>query len=98
MNGVMFQAFHWFLDPKFPGGNGRGLWQFLADESEHFRRIGIDAIWIPPASQTQDEHSIGYDVYDHFNVGEFPVKGRPDPSTRYGTKQQLHDAIAALHG
>jgi alpha-amylase len=42
LNGVMFQAFRYFL-PR-----DANLWSFLAAEADHLRDIGIDAVWIPP--------------------------------------------------
>lgn len=103
LNGVMFQGFHWFLkEDSFPSSKGRKLWQFLGEEATHYRDIGIDAVWIPPAYKAafNRTNSVGYDVYDHFDLGEFPIKGDPDPNpeTKYGSKQELLEAVQALHG
>lgn len=96
MNEVLFQAFHWYLQPQFPQSGGRKLWAFLRDEAPHLRAIGIDAVWLPPASRGADASGVGYDVYDHYNISEFEVWGQTE--TRYGTRQELHQAIDALHG
>ena len=96
MNGVLFQSFHWFLSHNFPHSSGRNLWTFLRDEAGHLRSIGVDAIWLPPASRGAEAEGVGYDVYDHYNIGEFPFKGRH--ATRYGTRSELHAAIQALKG
>jgi alpha-amylase len=96
MNGVLLQGFHWFLEPNFPQSNGRTLWRFLKDQADHYRSIGIDAIWIPPAYQPAGRGSVGYDVYDHYNVGEFPLNGTM--GTKYGTATELKEAIRSLHG
>jgi alpha-amylase len=88
LNGVMFQAFHYFLpwDPSHP------LWDFLATEADHLRDIGVDAVWIPPPCKCQGgTWSVGYDVFDQFDQ----CKTIP---TRYGSKGRLHAAINALHG
>jgi len=91
INGVMFQFFHWFL-PASPG-----LWNSLAAEANHLRNIGIDAVWIPPPQKCRSgTSSAGYDVFDHFDLGEFAQCGTTP--TKYGSKQELHDAINALHG
>lgn len=97
VNGVIFQFFHWYLDGNDSFQNGKPLWGFLKDEADYLRRIGIDAVWIPPPSKgSSGGFSVGYDVYDHFDLGEFNAKGTTP--TKYGTKEQLHDAINSLHG
>ncbi|RYG49652.1 MAG: alpha-amylase, partial [Chitinophagaceae bacterium] len=98
MNGVLFQGFHWFLATNFPGSQNRNLWQFLADEADHLRAIGITAVWIPPAYWGANRTGVGYDVYDHYNIGEFPAHGDANVATRYGTKADLKAAVTALHG
>ncbi|BAY41807.1 alpha-amylase (plasmid) [Nostoc sp. NIES-2111] len=97
INGVIFQFFHWYLDKDDSYQNNKPLWVFLKEEANHFREIGIDAVWIPPAYKgASGENSSGYDAYDRFDLGEFNDKGTF--RTKYGTKQELHDAINALHG
>lgn len=96
-NGVLFQFFHWYLDKDDAYHNEKPLWVFLKEEADHLREIGIDAVWIPPAYKAAaGDWSTGYDVYDHFDLGEFNQK--ETVRTKYGTKQELHDAINALHG
>jgi alpha-amylase len=96
-NGVAFQFFHWFLDKDDSYQNKKPLWVFLKEEADHLREIGIDAVWIPPAYKAfEGANSAGYDVYDHFDLGEFD--DRNSLRTKYGTKEELHDAINALHG
>lgn len=95
INGVMLQGFHWFLKGTLP--DGRHLWKFLKDESDNLHAAGFDAVWIPPAYKPDHnrESSVGYDVYDHFDLGEFNAQDRV--RTKYGTKAELLDAISALH-
>lgn len=96
MNEVLFQGFHWFQPSLLTQVNNQRLWPFITAQADHLRSIGIDAIWLPPASRGMDNDSVGYDVYDHYNVGEFPLNNRVE--TKYGTKAQLRQAIDALHG
>jgi alpha-amylase len=97
INGVAFQFFHWFLDKDDVYQGGQSLWSFLKSEADRLREIGIDAVWIPPVSKaTSGDWSSGYDVYDHFDLGEFDSKSTV--RTKYGTKEELHKAINALHG
>jgi alpha-amylase len=99
-NGVMLQGFHWFLRLDFPESNDRSLWEFLRDEADHYRAVGIDAVWIPPAykAASNRSNSVGYDVYDHFDLGQFTRPGDSFSRTKYGSSEQLLDAVAALHG
>lgn len=101
LNGVMLQGFHWFLKrDAFPGSNGRSLWKFLGDEADHLRRVGVDAVWIPPASKAAfgRGNSVGYDIYDHFDLGEFARHGDPERRTKYGSRGELLDCVRALRG
>lgn len=96
-NGVMFQFFHWFTKEEDPRQNNKLLWVFLKEQADHLRAIGVDAVWIPPPSKGYSGgYSVGYDLYDGYDLGEFDAKGIR--RTKYGTKEQLHDAINALHG
>lgn len=96
INGVAFQFFHWYLNKDDSYQNNKPLWVFLKEEADHLREIGIDAVWIPPAYKADSgDWSTGYDVYDHFDLGEFNDRSQ---RTKYGTKAELHDAINALHG
>jgi alpha-amylase len=96
-NGVVLQAFHWFITKEDPNLGKKPLWVFLKEEADHLRDIGIDAVWIPPPCKAAGgENDVGYGIHDHFDLGEFDAKGTI--GTKYGTKQQLHDAINALHG
>ncbi len=91
LNGVLFQGFHYYV-PRDPG-----LWRFLASEADHLRAIGIDAVWIPPPQKgSSGTWSVGYDPCDGFDLGEFQQCGTV--RSRYGTKDELHAAINALHG
>ena len=97
INGVVFQFFHWYLDKDDSYQGNKPLWVFLKDEADHLREIGVDAVWIPPACKgSGGDQTTGYDIYDHFDIGEFNDKG--SERTKYGKKEQLHDAINALHG
>jgi alpha-amylase len=100
LNGVAFQFFHWYLDKDDSFLKNQSLWAFLKVEADNLRQIGIDAVWIPPAYKgASGDGSSGYDVYDHFDLGEFEARSNPAAKrTQYGTKEELHSAINALHG
>lgn len=85
-NFTMLQFFEWY----FPA-NG-SLWNHFKEQSIHLKGIGIDTVWLPPAHKgVAGRESNGYDAYDLYDLGEFDQKG--SVATKYGTKQELIDAI-----
>lgn len=88
-NGAMMQFFEWNLpnDGKF--------WQKLKEEAKHLHDIGITSVWIPPAYKADEQQDEGYATYDLFDLGEFDQKNTV--RTKYGTKQELIDAITECH-
>ena len=85
----MMQYFHWYLP------NDGSLWKQVKKEASYIAHLGINAVWLPPASKgTAGKHSVGYDVYDLYDLGEFDQKG--SVRTKYGTKKEYIDAVKAL--
>ncbi len=88
-NGTILQAFHWYLpaDGQF--------WNKLKTDASRLAQMGITAIWLPPAGKgTEGKDSIGYDIYDIYDLGEFNQKG--SVRTKYGTKDELVAACQTL--
>lgn len=89
-NGVILQAFEWYL-PDHPH-----LWNILKEQATTYADSGITALWIPPAYKgSAGTSDVGYGAYDLYDLGEFNQKGTI--RTKYGTKKELLDAIQALH-
>jgi len=88
-NGVMMQYFEWNLP------NDGKLWTQLKEDAVHLHEIGVTAVWIPPAYKADEQQDEGYATYDLYDLGEFDQKGTV--RTKYGTKQELREAIEALH-
>src|SRR5947209_15725959 len=89
-NGTMMQYFHWY----YP--NDGSLWKKLKKEAPMLAVLGINAVWLPPAYKgTSGANSVGYDVYDLYDLGEFDSKG--STRTKYGTREEYLSAIEALH-
>ena len=87
-NGVIIQFFQWY-------NTENTLWDELKGKAKALAEAGFSAIWIPPSYKGQGGGSdVGYGVYDLFDLGEFNQKGTT--RTKYGTKEQLLDAIKAL--
>lgn len=90
LNGTMFQYFHWYIPAD------GSLWNKVKDDAAHLAQLGVNAVWLPPAYKGKEGgNASGYDVYDLWDLGEFDQKG--SVRTKYGTKQELLDAIKALH-
>ena len=83
------QYFEW----KLP--NDGNLWKQLKADAEHLHEMGVTAVWIPPAYKADEQQDEGYATYDLYDLGEFDQKGTV--RTKYGTKQELKEAIGALH-
>jgi len=89
-NGTMMQYFHWYYN------RDGSLWKKVRKEAPYLASIGINAVWLPPAYKgTGGKMSIGYDVYDLYDLGEFDSKG--SVRTKYGTRKEYLDAIEELH-
>ncbi|HEX3134966.1 MAG TPA: alpha-amylase [Planctomycetota bacterium] len=88
VNGVMLQAFQWYL----PSGV---LWTSLAADAAQLAAAGFTALWIPPPGKgAGGANDVGYAVYDRYDLGEFNQKG--GIATKYGTQVQLVAAISRL--
>jgi alpha-amylase len=89
MRKTIFQFFHWYY-PK------NRLYKEVIKQAEHLQWIGVSDVWLPPAYKSSaGSNGVGYDVYDLFDLGEFDQKG--SVKTKYGTKNQLINAVKALH-
>ena len=88
-NGLMMQYFEWYMN------DDGGLWKALKADASHLKEIGISAVWIPPCCKATGTNDVGYGVYDVYDLGEFDQKNTI--RTKYGTRQELHEAIEELH-
>lgn len=88
-NGVMLQAFEWYVNAD---GN---FYRWFEGELEKFAEMGITGIWLPPMSKATSTYDVGYGIYDLFDLGEFDQKG--SVRTKYGTKEELLSLINKAH-
>lgn len=84
-NHTIMQFFEWHIEAD--GSH----WNRLKDAAPQLKQKGIDSVWIPPVTKGQSAKDTGYGVYDLYDLGEFDQKG--SVPTKYGTKQELIDAI-----
>lgn len=90
MNIVILQGFEWNLE------NDGQHWLNLKNQAQAFKDMGIDMIWLPPAYKgSGGSNDVGYGAYDLYDLGEFDQKG--SIRTKYGTRQEYLDCIAAFH-
>lgn len=70
-------------------------WDHLAAQANALRRSGFTAVWLPPVTKGKSGAlSIGYDVFDDYDLGAKNQKG--SVPTRYGTRQQLQRCAAVM--
>ena len=84
-NHTIMQFFEWHV-----AADG-SHWNRLKNAAPELSKAGIDAVWIPPVTKASSAEDNGYSVYDLYDLGEFDQKGTV--RTKYGTKQELIDAI-----
>ncbi len=97
-SGVLLQGFYWNVHPGDPtnGTTGGVWWDSLATLAPRLAGAGIQTVWIPsPVKGAGGRNSMGYDLTDYYDFGELPQKG--SNRTRFGTRTQLTNMIAALH-
>ncbi|KAI9701637.1 MAG: hypothetical protein M1820_006408 [Bogoriella megaspora] len=82
-NLTLFQAFEW--NAPADQRHYRRLRHILP----HLKGVGINRLWIPPASKGHHPKGNGYDIYDLYDLGEFHQKG--SRSTKWGPKEDLMD-------
>ncbi|MEK3985438.1 alpha-amylase [Paenibacillus sp. FSL K6-3166] len=85
-NHTMMQFFEWHV-----AADGKH-WDRLKETAPALKAVGIDSVWVPPATKAVSADDTGYGVYDLYDLGEYDQKGTV--RTKYGTKQALIDAIS----
>lgn len=87
---VFIQGFYWNSTPG-------GIWyDSLSKLASQLASAGFGAIWFPsPVKGMAGGYSMGYDPYDHYDLGEYNQKGSIE--TRFGSRQELINAINIFH-
>jgi alpha-amylase len=90
---VVLQAFWWVCWNE----NYKQDWYtYLAKLAPRLRDMGFGGIWIaPPGKGNAGSNSMGYDLFDHYDLGDKDQKGTV--STRFGDKDSLLRLIAVAH-
>jgi len=81
----------WYWD--YPGTADGHVWaDTLNAKAQELANAGFTYVWLPPLSRASfGQTSNGYDPKDLFDLGEF------DGPTRFGTRTDLNDLIAAFN-
>jgi len=94
---VVFQGFWW----DYWNNNFQNKWSdYLTELTPRLKAAGIDAVWIPPTSKGGNTSSVGYNLFDHYDLGDKYQKGGTDSinvRTRLGSKDELLRMIAVMH-
>jgi alpha-amylase len=90
---VVLQAFWWDAwNSRYP----QDWYTYLAKLAPRLRAMGFDGIWIPsPAKGDTGTSSMGYDLFDHYDLGDKKQKGTV--ATRFGDKDSLLRLVAVAH-
>jgi alpha-amylase len=85
---VVFQAFYW----NVPEG---GSWyNTIRTNAAELKSAGFTHFWFPPPTKgASGGYSMGYDLYDHYDLGNYNQKGTVE--TRFGSLSELQAAAAA---
>ena len=71
-------------------------WSDLTKKMPEIAEAGYDSLWLPnPAKGEAGGYSVGYDLFDPFDLGDKNQKGTT--ATLYGTKAQLLQMVQTAH-
>lgn len=88
-NGILFQAFEWYLpdDGKY--------YNDMILKLDELKEMGVSAVYLPPVYKATGTNDTGYGSYDLYDLGEFDQKG--SIRTKYGKKVELKKLIKEIH-
>lgn len=70
-------------------------WREIRQKMPEIAEAGYQSLWVPPPTKAGGGLSVGYDLFDRFDLGSKDQKG--SVATRYGTEQDLLDLIRVAH-
>lgn len=91
--GVIMQAFYWDC-PKFENKEYQ-WWKHVSSKIPPLSKVGFTALWLPPASKAANTPSMGYDVYDYYDLGDIDQKN--STPTWFRSRDELIDLIRFAH-
>lgn len=70
-------------------------WNDLIQKMPEIAEAGYTSLWLPPPTKGSSVFSVGYDVFDPFDLGDKNQRGTI--ATHYGTKAQLLQMVQVAH-
>ena len=70
-------------------------WREIINKIPELSEAGYESIWLPPPTKGSGGLSVGYDLWDRFDLGSIDQRG--SVRTRYGTQQELIELIRVAH-
>lgn len=93
---VLLQGFYWDAKPQ------NHWWAAFVSSNwvDEIPSAGFTMIWMPPAYKASNAGgSVGYDPYDHYDLGQYSQSGGtfpPTTFTRYGLRSELATVMQSL--
>lgn len=70
-------------------------WRDLQGKIPEIAEAGYESLWVPPPTKAGSGFSVGYDLFDRFDLGSKDQKG--SVATRYGTEEEFLELIKVAH-
>lgn len=70
-------------------------WAELTQKMPEIAEAGYTSLWLPPPAKAGSVYSVGYDLFDPFDLGDKNQRGTV--RTKYGTKEQLLQVVEVAH-
>ncbi|MBS0658101.1 MAG: hypothetical protein JSR82_07630 [Verrucomicrobia bacterium] len=70
-------------------------WREIADKMPELAEAGYTSLWLPPPTKGSGGLSVGYDLWDRFDLGSKDQRG--SVRTRYGTEADLLRLVEIAH-
>jgi hypothetical protein len=70
-------------------------WGDLIQKMPEIAEAGYTSLWLPPPTKASSSYSVGYDVFDPFDLADKNQRG--SIATHWGTKAQLLQVVEVAH-
>ena len=70
-------------------------WSDVSDKVPEIAEAGYTSLWLPPPAKAGSVFSVGYDLFDPFDLGDKNQRGTIP--TKYGTKTELLEMVETAH-